>query len=69
MLNYDTGHNPQKMVTALRQLTQQNRPSEIILPGLLDGLQNVNRLVGQNMAKATRSDVVKRSSNLLKSIN
>ena len=69
MLNYDTGHNPQKMVTALRQLTQQNRPSEIILPGLLDGLQNVNRLVGQNMAKATRSDVVKRSSNILKSIN
>ncbi|WP_373085692.1 glycosyltransferase family protein [Sneathiella sp.] len=33
------------MLTALRQLAQQNRPSEVVIPGLLDGLVNLNRLV------------------------
>ncbi len=37
------------MATALRQLPQQNRPSDIVVPGLLDGLDNVNRLVGRIM--------------------
>ncbi|MEP3246588.1 MAG: glycosyltransferase [Sneathiella sp.] len=32
------------MTTALKQLSQQKKPSEIIIPGLLDGLVNVNRL-------------------------
>ncbi len=32
------------MATALRHLPQQALPSEVILPGLLDGLDNVNRL-------------------------
>jgi predicted glycosyltransferase len=33
------------MLTALRQLAQQKKPSEVIIPGLLDGLTNLNRLV------------------------
>lgn len=33
------------MATALRHLPQQGLPSEKVLPGLLDGLENVNRLV------------------------
>lgn len=33
------------MLTALRQLSQQKRPSEVVIPGLLDGLINLNRLV------------------------
>ncbi|MGE0254717.1 MAG: glycosyltransferase family protein [Alphaproteobacteria bacterium] len=33
------------MATALRHLPQQPRPSEVVLPGLLDGLGSVNRLV------------------------
>ena len=42
----DNGDRPAgHMVTALRQLLQQGRPSEVIVPGLLDGLDNVNRLV------------------------
>ncbi len=49
MLNDDGRQDPQQMATALRQLTQQNRPSDIILPGLLDGLSNINRLVKQNL--------------------
>jgi predicted glycosyltransferase len=32
------------MVTALRHLPQQKRPSDVVVPGLLDGLPNVNRL-------------------------
>ncbi|MAM68870.1 MAG: hypothetical protein CMM12_08945 [Rhodospirillaceae bacterium] len=32
------------MATALRHLPQQNRPSDVVVPGLLDGLPNVNRL-------------------------
>jgi predicted glycosyltransferase len=42
-------NNPQEdwkiMATALRHLPQQSVPSEIVVPGLLDGLRNVNRLV------------------------
>lgn len=34
----------ESMGTALRQLSQQKKPSETIIPGLLDGLINVNRL-------------------------
>lgn len=34
----------ESMATALRQLSQQKKPSETVIPGLLDGLTNVNRL-------------------------
>ena len=41
--------NPQEdwkiMATALRHLPQQSLPSEVVVPGLLDGLRNVDRLV------------------------
>ena len=57
MLKYDGVGDPQKMATALCQLIQQNRPSEIILPGLLDGLENINKLVGQKMAKSRQSNL------------
>ena len=57
MLNYDTDPDPKTMAAALCQLTQQNPPSEIILPGLLDGLKNINRLVNQNMAKSRRQEL------------
>jgi hypothetical protein len=33
------------MAAALRRLPSQNRPSEIVVPGLLEGLDNVHRLV------------------------
>ena len=32
------------MATALRRLTNQPPPSEAVIPGLLDGMLNVNRL-------------------------
>ncbi len=45
MLEDDGVHDARTMITALRHLPQQRRPSEVIVPGLLDGLANVNRLV------------------------
>jgi len=47
MLCDDAVRDPYAMATALRQLTQQKRPSESVVPGLLDGLANVNRLAEQ----------------------
>lgn len=41
--------DPQVMASALRQLPQQNRPSEVVVPGLLDGLGNLNRLVERRL--------------------
>lgn len=35
------------MATALRHLPQQAAPSDIVVPGLLDGLENVNRLASR----------------------
>jgi predicted glycosyltransferase len=33
------------MVAALRALPRQDRPSEVVVPGLLEGLVSVNRLI------------------------
>jgi predicted glycosyltransferase len=46
------------MVTALRHLPQQGLPSEVILPGLLDGLDNVNRLTDIAIARRRELDRV-----------
>lgn len=45
MLLDDGRYDPAVMARALRQLPQQNLPSEVVVPGLLEGLVNVNRLV------------------------
>ena len=39
------------MVQALRMLPRQRRPSEVVVPGLLDGLPNVNRLMARHLAR------------------
>jgi predicted glycosyltransferase len=43
-LEDDGVRDPRVMATALRHLPQQRRPSEVVVPGLLDGLESVNRL-------------------------
>jgi predicted glycosyltransferase len=45
MLSDDGTYDPAVMAAALRRLPSQNRPSEIVVPGLLEGLDNVARLV------------------------
>lgn len=53
--------NPQEdwkiMATAIRHLPQQSVPSEVVVPGLLDGLRNVNRLV--DIAAGRRRDAMR----------
>jgi predicted glycosyltransferase len=47
MMVNDGTRDARAMATALRHLPQQSLPSSVVLPGLLDGLTNVNRLVNQ----------------------
>ncbi len=58
MLPDDGVRDAAVMATALRQLPQQPRPSEVVVPGLLDGLDNVNRLVGRLLDHGRRWGVV-----------
>ncbi|HEX9463174.1 MAG TPA: glycosyltransferase [Alphaproteobacteria bacterium] len=44
MLVDDGARDAAQMAAALRYLPQQQRPSEIVVPGLLDGMDNVHRL-------------------------
>ena len=45
MLSDDGTYDPAVMAAALRALPRQNLPSEVVVPGLLEGLKNVARLV------------------------
>jgi predicted glycosyltransferase len=44
MLSEDEGRDPRVMATALHRLAQQPPPSAVRIPGLLDGMSEVNRL-------------------------
>jgi predicted glycosyltransferase len=44
MLSDDKARDPEAMAAALLQLTQQAPPSAVVVPGLLDGMPNVNKL-------------------------
>ena len=39
-----------RMAEALRALPAQSRPSDAYIPGLLDGLENIDRLVAEGLA-------------------
>ncbi len=54
MLDAEKGRDPHFMATALRQLPQQRAPSDVIVPGLLDGLPNVIKLVARALAHPNR---------------
>lgn len=56
MLDPNNGRDTRAMATALRHLSQQGRPSDVVVPGLLDGLPNLNRLVGRILATPRRQD-------------
>jgi len=58
MIEDDGHYDPARMAAALRALPQQKKPSEVIVPGLLEGLPNVNRLAAPWLARddATASD-------------
>jgi predicted glycosyltransferase len=46
----DGSLDPAVMAAALRKLPRQNLPSEVVVPGLLEGLTNVSRLVAPWLA-------------------
>ena len=54
MLNAEGWRDPFVMATALRQLPQQGLPSDVVVPGLLDGIGNVLRLVTKQLAHPHR---------------
>jgi len=56
MLEDDPGRPPRVMATALRQLTQQGRPSDVVIPGLMDGLDAITRLAGRRLADRAARD-------------
>lgn len=49
MLDKDIDRSPGAMAHALHMLPEQQRPSDVMLPGLLDGLDTVNRIVGKEL--------------------
>ena len=57
MLPDDGERSASAMATALRHLPQQTRPSDVVVPGLLDGLPNVNRLASRLFAGRGRPRV------------
>jgi predicted glycosyltransferase len=60
MLKDDGHYDPSVMAAALRALPRQNRPSEVVVPGLLEGLTNVSRLVAPWMEPV--EEAVRKSS-------
>lgn len=54
MLEAERGRDPHAMATALRQLPQQGLPSDVVVPGLLDGVGNVLRLVHKQLGRPHR---------------
>jgi len=50
MLSADDDCDPQVMVDAIKRLPTQPRPSEAVVPGLLEGLDNISRLVSRWLA-------------------
>ena len=49
MLPCDGPRPPEVMARQLRRLPQQNRPSDVVVPGLLDGLDAIHKLVGKRL--------------------
>jgi predicted glycosyltransferase len=54
MLDEQQAHDPLRMAQALRRLPEQPLPSEIVIPGLLDGLDNIHDMVGAWIANNRR---------------
>jgi predicted glycosyltransferase len=59
MLRGDAERKADVMATALRHLPQQNLPSRSVVPGLLDGLENVNILTRRALEHQTRPSLAR----------
>jgi predicted glycosyltransferase len=54
VMHQDAPFDARSMATALRDLPQQPPPSAVVVPGLLDGLLNVDRLVARLLLRGRR---------------
>jgi predicted glycosyltransferase len=54
MLDGDGDRDPAVMARALRDMPLQSKPSQVVVPGLLDGLTSINRLVERGFAEVPR---------------
>jgi len=64
MLADDGRYEPEVMAAALRHLPRQKRPSEVVVPGLLEGLPNVSRLIApwvEKTSEAAQQDDARRA--------
>src|SRR5215211_1451822 len=52
--DWDAPRTPERMATALRSLAQQPRPSEVVIPGLLDGLDRIRERFTAALASKAR---------------
>ncbi len=55
MLSDANGRRAESMARALRRLPERKRPSQVLVPGLLDGLDSIQRLVGRRLSRARRT--------------
>jgi predicted glycosyltransferase len=55
MLSTGEQSDTNAMITALRHLPQQPKPSEVVVPGLMDGLENVDRLARRWIERPRRA--------------
>jgi predicted glycosyltransferase len=53
MLSEPHGRSARRMADALRALPTQNRPSAVVVPALLDGLDNINQMVDAYLPAAS----------------
>jgi predicted glycosyltransferase len=56
MLLDDGTYDPKVMAAALRDLPKQNRPSDVVVPGLLEGLKNLARLIEPSLKHSALRD-------------
>ena len=65
MLEATGNLDPKVMAAAIRALPQQKCPSDVVVPGLLEGLENVNRLIQpwvSDVAQAANDDQIPRQA-------
>ena len=62
MLSFDLESETEPMAVALRALPDQTRPSDVFVPGLLDGLENVARLVEDEIDRPSVTAIPQRRS-------
>lgn len=54
----DGERTPERMAAALRAMPRQKRPLDVVVPGLLEGLENVNRLIEPWLERDRDDDTV-----------